>query len=440
VAWNKFTRAGAPRFSFSIGISPKRAQRTQSLATLAAENDTIAPATEAEVAEAVRAAYEASRAVFPLGGGTALDFGIAATTPGQTLNLSGLNRIVDYTPRDMTIIVEAGMRLHDLAETLAAEGQHLPIDVPRDGKATIGGVVATNWSGPRRLGHGTIRDYVIGIHAVDGRGTLFKGGGRVVKNVAGYDFCKLLTGSLGTLGVITQLSLKVKPRPECTATVLCECADLSVAESVLNALANLEATPAAIDLLVSKSWGNESANHSSVAIRLEGSESEIAWLTAHVQSAVSTAGGAAARALPAAEADELWRRQIEFSDRGAGEPDDGSPMVMKISLPSSAVADMIGKLLAADENCTIQAHAGNGIIFARFSQFRHDDLTKVLVAKLRPAAVHLGGSLIVVRSKLEGLTSHVVWGCRTDTSVLLEQIKFQFDPRNILNPGRFAYD
>jgi glycolate oxidase FAD binding subunit len=406
---------------------------------MAAESESIAPASEAEVAEAVRAAYEASRAVYPLGGGTAQDYGNAPTLPGQKLELAGLYRVVDYTPRDMTIIVEAGMRMRDLAETLAAEGQQLPIDVPRAGEATIGGVVATNWSGPRRLGHGTIRDYVIGIHAVDGRGTLFKGGGRVVKNVAGYDFCKLLTGSLGTLGVITQLSLKVKPRPERTATVLCECPDLAVAESVLNALANLEATPAAIDLLVGKSWGNESRTFSSVAIKLEGSESEIAWLTAHIQSAVSAAGGSAARALTLAEADELWNRQIEFSDRGAGQSDDGSPMVMKISVPPSAVTDMIGKQLAADENCTIQAHAGNGIILARFSQFRHDDLTKLLVGKLRPAAMHLDGNLIVVRSKLEGLTSHVVWGCRTDTTVLLEQIKRQFDPRNILNPGRFAY-
>src|SRR6185503_9080468 len=116
--------------------------------------------------------------------------------------------------------------------------------VPRAATATIGGVVATNWNGPRRYGHGTIRDYVIGIHAVDGRGTPFKGGGRVVKNVAGYDFCKLLTGSLGTLAVVTQLALKVKPRSEYSTTILCESADLSVADNVLNALANLETPPA----------------------------------------------------------------------------------------------------------------------------------------------------------------------------------------------------
>ena len=145
-----------------------------------------------------------------------------------------------------------------LAATLAAEGQHLPIDVPRAAEATIGGVVATNWSGPRRYGHGTIRDYVIGINAVDGRGTPFKGGGRVVKNVAGYDFCKLLTGSLGTLAVVTQVALKVKPQSESAAAVVGECADLAIAENALSALAMLETPPVAIDLLIGEGWTTES--------------------------------------------------------------------------------------------------------------------------------------------------------------------------------------
>jgi glycolate oxidase FAD binding subunit len=416
------------------------------LAALGIKSESTVPASAGEVAEFVCASYEASRAVFPLGGGTAQDYGIAPTTPGQTLDLTGLNRIVDYTPRDMTIIVEAGMRMRDLAEALAAEGQHLPIDVPRASEATIGGVVATKWNGPRRLGHGTIRDYVIGIHAVDGRGTLFKGGGRVVKNVAGYDFCKLLTGSLGTLGVITQLSLKVKPRPECEATVQCQCADLTVADKVLEGLADLDATPAAIDVLVGSNWGSQSAIRNPpsaignrIAIKLEGSESEILWLGKQVRNVASAAGGSDARVVPAREADELWRRQVEFCDRGTGESVDGSPMVVKISVPPSAVNRIIDQVLAVDRDCTIQAHAGNGIVLARFSKFRQDDLTKVLVANLRPAAVHLGGSLIVVRSTLDGLTPHLVWGGRTDATLLLEQIKFQFDPRNILNPGRFAY-
>jgi glycolate oxidase FAD binding subunit len=404
------------------------------------DGETISPDTPRDVAGAVCIAYEAEQAIFPLGGRTALDYGMTPTQPARSLDLTGLNRIVDYTPRDMTIVVEAGVRMADLTATLAAEGQHLPIDVPRAAEATIGGVVATNWSGPRRYGHGTIRDYVIGIHAVDGRGTSFKGGGRVVKNVAGYDFCKLLTGSLGTLAVITQLALKVKPRPECATTIVCGCNDLAATESVLNTLANLETAPAAIDCLVGPGWDAKSSIRNQLVVHLEGTEPEMTWLTDHVQGVLSAAGGTSPRALSNSEAETLCNRQIEFSDRGVGESDDGSPMVVKIAMPPSAVCSVIAKLLAFDAECTIQAHAGSGIIVARFSKFRPEDITKVLVGDLRPAAVRLGGSLVVVRSKLDGLTSHVIWGGRTEATVLLERIRQQFDPRNVLNPGRFAYD
>src|SRR6185295_19830055 len=119
---------------------------------------------------------------------------------------------------------------------LATERQRLPIDVPQAERATVGGVIATNWNGPRRFREGTVRDYVIGISAVDGRGQPFKGGGRVVKNVAGYDFCKLLTGSFGTLGVITQVTLRLKPIPDQSALLACTVPDLAAAEKLLSAL------------------------------------------------------------------------------------------------------------------------------------------------------------------------------------------------------------
>src|SRR5688572_28442401 len=217
-------------------------------------NEILVPTTSTGVADAVRSAHDARRPVYPLGGCTALDYGIAPAREGVGLDLTGLARIVDYTPRDMTILVEAGVRMADLEATLAAEGQTLPIDVPRADVATIGGVVATNWNGPRRYGHGTIRDYVIGIHAVDGRGVPFKGGGRVVKNVAGYDFCKLLTGSLGTLGVIMQLALKVRPLTESTRTVVAACADVATVGILLDRLAMLPAQPVTIDYLLGTGW------------------------------------------------------------------------------------------------------------------------------------------------------------------------------------------
>jgi glycolate oxidase FAD binding subunit len=409
------------------------------LVTSTSAIETLPPVKQAEVAEAVRIAYETNEAIYPVGGGTSLDYGNTPVRPGQSLDLAVLNRVVDYTPRDMTIVVEAGVRMADLATTLAAEGQHLPIDVPRAGDATIGGVVATNWSGPRRFAHGTIRDYVIGIHAIDGRGIPFKGGGRVVKNVAGYDFCKLLTGSLGTLGIITQLALKVKPQSESAAAVVGKCADLATVENALNRIAMLETPPVAIDLLIGESWMTESSFRNQLVVRVEGTEQETAWLTDEVERTLSAAGCAATYALSKSQPDALWNRQIEFSDRGLADTDDGSPMVMKIAVPPSAVPKMIGSLLAIDANCAIQAHAGNGIVTARFREFRHEHISSSLIAKLRPVAVLLGGSLVVVRSKLEGLTPHLVWGGRTDGTVLLEHIKRQFDPRNILNPGRFVF-
>jgi glycolate oxidase FAD binding subunit len=412
---------------------------------------TIAPTASAEVAEAVRAAHDARQPVYPFGGGTALDYGVAPTLAGIGLNLTGLAKIVDYTPRDMTILVEAGVRMADLAATLAAEGQQLPIDVPRAAEATIGGVVATNWNGPRRYGYGTIRDYVIGIHAVDGRGVPFKGGGRVVKNVAGYDFCKLLTGSLGTLAVITQLALKLKPLTERSVTVTASFRDLASAEESLTRLARLPSPPTAIDLLIGGDWqvptsfeSMKSAsgalkNASVLVVRTEGTELEAAWLADNVVSELAHSGAIAACKIDQADADALWRKQNEFADRGASDGDDRSPMVVKIAVPPSSVTQVIAEIMAFHPECHIQANAGSGIIVARFGSFSHADVSRVLIGKLRPAAVRQGGSLVVLRTALEGLTPHAIWGGRTGATILMERIKQKFDPHDILNPDRFAF-
>lgn len=410
--------------------------------------ETITPTDQAGVAEAVRAAHDARQPVYPLGGRTSLDYGIAPQQPGRGLDLTGLDKIVDYTPRDMTIVVEAGVRVADLAATLAKEKQHLPIDLPRADEATIGGAVATNWSGPRRHGYGTLRDYVIGIRAVDGRGVTFNGGGRVVKNVAGYDFCKLLTGSLGTLGVVTQLALRVKPQPEMVAAVVVDCADLNAAEHALARLVELPATPTGIDLLVGSVWhdspwlatGNDAA--SVLAVRVEGTRTEVDWLGDEVAATLAIGGGEKARVLEQRADDDLLAVEVQFPDRGLGdEGDEGddSPLVLKISVPPSAVTAMVGRILAVDPACAILAHAGNGIILARFAKFDPADVSKVVIENLRPAAVHEGGSLTVVSSRVGNLTPHVVWGPRVEATPLMERIKRQFDPQDILNPGRFVY-
>src|ERR1700722_17745144 len=151
------------------------------------------------------------RPLAPLGGRTALGFGGRLSQPAVGLDLTHLDRVVDFPARDMTVTVEAGIRIDRLAQVLKSEGQRLPIDVAQPDRATLGGAIATNANGPRRFGFGTFRDYVIGLTAMTADGRVFHSGGRVVKNVAGYDLCKLLVGSLGTLAVITQVTLKLKP-------------------------------------------------------------------------------------------------------------------------------------------------------------------------------------------------------------------------------------
>src|SRR5579871_5747748 len=174
----------------------------------------LMPETVREIGDAVRRARDSAEAIYPVGGRTLLHVGLAASRQGTIVDLRKLDKVVDYPARDMTVTVQAGITVARLAQVLRSEGQRLPVDVPWAEEATLGGALAVNISGPRRFGWGTFRDYVIGIRMVNDQGEEFKAGGRVVKNVAGYDICKLAIGSLGTLGIITEVTLKVRPLAE----------------------------------------------------------------------------------------------------------------------------------------------------------------------------------------------------------------------------------
>ena len=174
----------------------------------------VRPQSVAEMGDVVRRAAAERQAVYPVGGGTMLGLGLPPSRPGWAVDVRPLNRIVDYPARDMTVTVQAGVSVAELRRVLAAENQRLPVDVPHADRATLGGALAANVSGPRRYGFGTLRDYVLGITTVNDEGQEVKAGGRVVKNVAGYDLCKLHVGALGTLGAIVQVTLKVRPIPE----------------------------------------------------------------------------------------------------------------------------------------------------------------------------------------------------------------------------------
>jgi glycolate oxidase FAD binding subunit len=393
--------------------------------------ETVTPDDAAGVGALLREAHRTQSPVYPIGGGTSLSYGRPATREGSGLSLSALHRIVDYPARDMTITVEAGIGMAHLQETLAGENQQLPVDVPDASRATLGGVLATNWNGPRRAGHGPLRDYVIGIEAVDGRGMLFHGGGRVVKNVAGYDFCKLLTGSLGTLGVITQVTLKLRPIAARRVTVVCQVARLADVETLLTALAASSLQPISVNLMAGPSWSPD--QESQLAVSFEGGESQVAWQVETLAQLWRTHAVTTAGPLDAAAGTTLHQQAVDFPASSA------EAIVLKAALVPSGVVPFVSAVRELLPACDLLAHAANGIVLLRLAE-EPADLGKLLQAQLRPlAAKHHGQIVLLARPGGGEMTSHMVWGGLGDTLAWMRRIKQQFDPEGILNPGRFVF-
>lgn len=386
---------------------------------------TAAPATPEELTALVRDALHNGTPLYPVGGATSLNYGLPPKQPGIGVVLTGLDRVIDFPARDLTVTVEAGIAMQALSERLAQEGLQLPIDVPRPDAATLGGVIATAWSGPRRYGHGSIRDFVIGIRAIDGRGEIFNGGGRVVKNVAGYDFCKLLTGSLGTLGIITQVTLKLRPIPQQSALVSMATPNENVVERLLSDLAGSDISAVAIELQVKN-------NQYDLAVALEGTLPEVDWLveqlcnlgTRHSVTAEVTRGDAA---------NDLLRTYTNF-------PAEQAPLMLKASVKPSALTRFIAGVRETDLQAVLQISAGSGIAYIKFAEFPKAGLSRTLVGKLQPLAAECGGHVVILANPTgQEVTLQSTFGTLGMQAELMQSVKRQFDPRSILNPGRFVF-
>ena len=397
-----------------------------------------------QLAQAIKQAADGKTPVYPLGGQTSLDYGLTPSEQGLGLSLAGLNRIIDYPARDMTITVEAGLTMAAMQQALAAEGQWLPLDVPQAQQATVGGAVAANPSGARRYVYGTMRDYVIGIAAVDGRGVQFHGGGRVVKNVAGYDFCKLLTGSLGTLAVITQITLKVRPRPPASAFLVVDLPAWherpAAIEKLLAALVTSHTTPAAIELLTGPAWSSDPAlgdappHVSRLAVGVEGTQVEVDWMLQSLSDEWLALGCNKPRRILGEAVPGLWSRLCEFPVCPQ------SPLVLKISVLPSRVVQFMKLLTDLDPQISLQAHAGDGVLIARFHTFEVNDISRVLVGQVQAQVAQAGGHVVVLSHAAEGTwTRRAVWGGTGDERQAMQAVKQQRDPHGILNPGRFVY-
>lgn len=207
------------------------------------------PGTEAEVADCLGQGARAGAVICPWGGGTKQDLGHRPDRVDLVLSLERLNQLIEYEPADLTVTVQAGMRLADLQELVGRHGQMLPADPPFAAAATIGGIIAAGSTGPCALAYGGPRDWLLGARVALSDGRIIRTGGRVVKNVAGYDMNKLLVGSLGTLGVITEVTVRLRPIPAARRTLLYGHADAESAMAAAEQILNSELLPTAVTVL-----------------------------------------------------------------------------------------------------------------------------------------------------------------------------------------------
>lgn len=365
-------------------------------------------------------------AVYPIGGRTQLDYGLPAVKPGIAIDLTALEGVIDYPARDMTITVQAGIRIAKLQAVLATEKQRLPIDISSPDRATIGGSVAANISGSRRYGAGTLRDYVIGINTVNAEGIETKAGGRVVKNVAGYDLCKLHTGARGTLGIITQVTLKVRPLPEAQAIGVLGCSGDRLAD-LLDTLHVTRTRPIALDVLngaAAQKAGLSRQGDWSVLVGFEDSQKAVEWQLQQLIKETTTAGfpGLMARASDACE--PLWRSLAELP-QGLG-----TELTFKANLLPGKTASFVRSV---GEDALIHAHAGSGIVWCHVSPPSADD-ARVMLEKLNRAAG--AGSVVVTRCPVMWKRSLPLLGMPRSDLALMQRVKAMLDPCDTFNSGR----
>lgn len=402
--------------------------------------DEFQPTTQEELQRFLRSNYEDIKHTLTLvGGRTELQLGFRERTRKNIL-LSGLDRVIDFPARDMTVTVESGVKIDTLSDLLRTEGLQLPIDVAQSHRATVGGIVATNTFGSRRFGYGSLRDYVIGIAAVDGTGRMFHSGGRVVKNVAGYDLCKLMTGSEGTLGVISQITFKLRPIPQSRGVLWLVCENHVRVDALLECVAGLEIDPISIDVLnktaarqiVVESRSQTTAESPIVVLGVEGSENSVSYQMAFFKEKLEPFYGSVSELRDENSIAGLYKALIEFRYHS------DEPLTFRMAIPSSAL--LAASSLLEELRVGFQCYAGFGVLFAHSS----DGIASAVEARELISAIDVfcrshSGSVAILQCDSDWKPDLKSCVKRNGTSSWNRKIKQAFDPANLLNPGLFEF-
>ncbi len=404
----------------------------------------VFPGSLDELRVIVELAAAAEIPLVPWGGGTATAVGTptAPVRSGIVLGLARLNRLVEHEPGDLTATAEAGMTVSAFQAALRARGQWLSLDPPDADRATLGGVMAANASGPRRHLYGTARDLVIGMTVITAEGAVVRAGGKVVKNVAGYDLPKLFVGSYGTLGIMVDVTVKLRPLPEDERLVCVRFERLKDGAIAARAVMASDLIPNALELLDANAARSlepaATTGGAALVVGFDGLREQVDWQCAELASLATPLGGAEVQPMPA----ETWGRLANAAAAAFG----GTPAaVMRLSALPTQVGDVMEQAVVAARArgllCACSAHAGVGVVQAAlFSPRERQELTPVAatLADWRGIARGGGGHAVLEWAPLAVKSELPVWDDAGAAGRIMQRIKAQLDPRNILNPGRFV--
>ncbi|MBU2261785.1 MAG: FAD-binding oxidoreductase [Proteobacteria bacterium] len=401
----------------------------------------VSPGSREEIAELLVCANTEKLAVVPRGNGTKM---AAGGIPGRldvVLSMLRIDRIVEHDIPNLSLSVEAGITLADVQKKLVGtgKGSFLPLDPPYTERATVGGVIATNSSGPRRYLYNSARDLLLGVKAVLPTGEIVAFGGKTVKNVSGYDMTKLMIGSWGTLGVITEITTKLLPLPEASATLLASFAELAKAGSFSRKVLHSVLLPSAMELMDERAAGQfgEKTKYL-VAFSLEGVEEAVERQAGEIGEMAKKEGAAQTKVLRGEEERAFWIRVRDFALVSA------ASVVLKSSFVISRQTEILGNYetwaQAAGVDCAFVGHAGNGIIRSYMPDCGAAKTAPAveLIEKFTAEAAKHGGNLVVEAAPREIKEELNVWGWPRSDEVVMRRLKEKMDPNGVLNPGRFV--
>lgn len=414
--------AGLEELRWIVGDAHARAAGEGDAIDGVAPRFVVAPAAIEEVSRVLSLSRDRGWAVAPRGSGTGLGLGNSPRRLDLVLETVRLNRIIEHAAGDLVVSVESGVRLSDLQAQVAGAGQMLAIDPPSD-QATIGGLIATNATGPRRLRYGTIRDLLIGVTLVLADGQVAKAGGKVVKNVAGYDLSKLMTGSLGTLGVVVGAIFRLHPMPRFRRVLEVDLPNSGAIDDILHTVRHSSLIPSAIQLQWRSGWPPR------LALLIEGVEPSVIAQAAAAAELLTPAGSPATYDDPDGS---RWRTLLPVPVA------EGATQIRITCLPSR-VGETAGVLKELADSrggeWEISGILGNGVLDLYLEDARPaaaEWVISELRRRIQPGTVVLVSGSVELKQRVE------VWGTPGNSLVLMKRVKEQFDPAAILNPGRFV--